>query len=170
MPALTRISLGALAAGAVLAVAPSPGSAAPAPAALSPAALERSLLAQSNRVRTDAGLPRLRSSAVLRRPARGHSRFLLSLGRLTHDGADGSPFWTRLVAAGFPAGRSTGENLAQTSTCSAAAARTVVNAWLRSPGHRRNLLDRRFRLVGIGVAIAPGCATATVTADYGAAG
>ena len=40
-------------------------------------------------------------AAVVQRPARAQSRYLLGQGILDHDGRDGSPFWTRLIAAGF---------------------------------------------------------------------
>jgi uncharacterized protein YkwD len=44
-----------------------------------------------------------------------------------------------------------------------------VLAWLRSPAHRRVLLDRRFRVAGIGIARGTPFATpgATYTADFG---
>ncbi len=44
-----------------------------------------------------------------------------------------------------------GENLAWGSGELATPRQTVI-AWMRSPGHRRNILDRRFREAGFGVA------------------
>jgi uncharacterized protein YkwD len=49
-------------------------------------------------------------------------------------------------------GWSIGENLAW-GTGSLASPAETVRAWMRSPGHRRNMLDRRFREIGIGVAV-----------------
>jgi uncharacterized protein YkwD len=34
----------------------------------------------------------------------------------------------------------------------AATPATIVRAWMHSPGHRANILNRRFREIGIGVA------------------
>lgn len=132
-----------------------------------PAAMEATLLDAMNDVRVSRGREPLRPVATLRRAARGHSSYLLRIGVLDHDGRDGSPFWTRIVAAGFPRGRSLGENLAMIPGCSPAAARRVVALWMGSPGHRANLLNPRFRWVGTGVAAAPDCAEAFITADYG---
>jgi uncharacterized protein YkwD len=43
-----------------------------------------------------------------------------------------------------------GENLAW-GTGTYATPRAVVKAWMRSPAHRRNIMERRFRVIGIGV-------------------
>lgn len=138
-----------------------------APRALGVAKVERALLVEMNRVRVARGRPPLRSRAVLRRPARAQSRYLLRIGDLRHEGRDGAPFWARLVAAGFPRRRMMGENLALVPDCTRGAVRRAVRLWMRSPGHRANLLNRRFRWTGAGAAIAPGCASVYLTADFG---
>lgn len=129
--------------------------------------VEKALLTEMNRVRTQRGRVALRPLATLTRAARGHSRTLLGSGAFQHDSLDGSPFWTRLVAAGFPATRRMGENLAMVSGCDRAAARETVSMWMASPGHRANLLNPRFRFVGPGAATVPGCSQTILTADYG---
>lgn len=128
---------------------------------------ESALLSAMNDARVARGRAPLRSAPTLRRPARSHSRYLVRLGSLDHNGRDGSPFWERLVAAGYPANRSFGENLAMMPGCDAAAATTTVRMWLESPGHRANLLSRRFTWVGAGVASAADCSWTVLTADYG---
>jgi uncharacterized protein YkwD len=138
----------------------------PAPTA-TVAQLERALVGQMNRVRAAHKRRALRPLATLRRPARAQSRYLLRIGELSHDSRDGSPFWTRLVAAGFPRNRFTGENLAMVSGCQRTAARRTVAMWMASPPHRANLLNPRFRWVGAGVAIGSGCSATYLTADYG---
>jgi uncharacterized protein YkwD len=169
-----RLAAIAPAALALLCAAPLAGGPAPeraiaasAGAEVTPPRLEQALLAEMNRVRVARGRRALRPLATLRRPARAQSRDLLRAGELRHESSDGSPFWTRLVAAGFPAGRLMGENLAMVPGCSPASARRTVAMWMRSPGHRSNLLDPRFRWVGPGVAIDPGCSATYLTADYG---
>ncbi len=140
----------------------------PTPTAASPAPqVETALLSEMNRVRVQRGRTALRPLASLTTAARGQSRALLAAGAFQHDSLDGSPFWTRLVAAGFPATRRMGENLAMVSGCDRAAARETVTMWMASPGHRANLLNPRFRFVGSGAATAPDCSTTIITADYG---
>lgn len=139
----------------------------PPPATLGSPRIETALVAEMNRVRAQRDRPPLRMSATLRRPARSQSRWLLATGQLTHDGPDGSPFWTRLVDAGYPKNSWMAENLAQLGGCDAATARRTVQMWMDSPGHRANLLSPRYRWVGVGVAVDGGCNTTLVTADYG---
>lgn len=143
---------------------PSDGSSAT-PAA--PARIESALVTEMNRARVERGRKPLRTMPALQRPARGQSRYLLGLGVLDHDGPDGSPFWTRLIAAGFPRNRSMGENLAMVPACGPDAAVTTVRLWLHSPGHRANLLNPDFHWVGGGAASAADCSATVLTADYG---
>jgi uncharacterized protein YkwD len=46
-----------------------------------------------------------------------------------------------------------------------------VASWMASPGHRANILKRRFHVIGIGVVdgvpVAGGGAGATYTTDFG---
>jgi uncharacterized protein YkwD len=130
-------------------------------------ALEAALVQQMNAVRRAHGRAPLRPLATLARPARAHSAFLARSGSFQHEAADGAPFWTRLVAAGFPRQRRMAENIALVQGCTPAAMRQVVRLWMDSPGHRANLLDRRLRATGAGVVATPGCAEILVTADYG---
>jgi uncharacterized protein YkwD len=139
----------------------------PAKGAVKVTAAERELLRTMNAVRRVHGLAALRLSPTLVRPARAHSRYLVRLGELNHDGPGGAPFWHRLVDAGFPRTKAMGENLAMVPTCGAAAARQVVGLWMKSSGHRANLLSRNFRVTGVGVVSSAGCRMTVVTADYG---
>jgi len=107
---------------------------------------ERSLLQEMNRVRTAYGLPRLRVDRALQRAARAHSREMLRREWFAH-GSVGP----RLLRFGI---RSPvlGENLAW-GVGENALPRAVVRSWLASPSHRRNLLDRSFRQVGVASAV-----------------
>lgn len=53
--------------------------------------------------------------------------------------------------------RTVGENVAY----GFASARRNVRAWMKSPGHRRNILDRRYTRLGIGVAVSESGTTYT---------
>ncbi len=107
---------------------------------------ERSLLREMNRVRTAYGLQRLRVDRALQRAARAHSREMLRRERFTH-GTVGQRFLRFGIRSPV-----LGENLAW-GVGENALPRVVVRAWLGSPPHRRNLLDRSFRRVGVASAI-----------------
>jgi uncharacterized protein YkwD len=129
-------------------------------------AAEMGLLKEMNAVRVNSGLPRLRPLPVLAKPARTHSASLAGKGELDHDGPNGEPFWKRLVAAGFPRNRWMGENLALMPSCDYDPAE-VVQMWLDSPGHRANLLSKKFAVVGVGIATDAECTTTVFTTDFG---
>jgi uncharacterized protein YkwD len=132
-----------------------------------PAEIEQALLDEMNRVRARNGRRPLASIGTLKRPARSHSRYLLRQGILTHDGPGGAPFWQRLVDAGYPEDRYMAENLAEVPGCDVGIARETVRLWMNSPGHRANLLNRRYRFAGPGVASAGDCSDTILTADFG---
>lgn len=129
-------------------------------------AAEIAVLREMNAARLDHGLARLRPHGLLAKPARAHSVNLVAKGELDHDGPNGEPFWKRLVAAGFPRNRWMGENLALMPSCDYEPAE-VVQMWLDSPGHRANLLSKKFTVVGVGVASDAACTTTVLTTDFG---
>jgi uncharacterized protein YkwD len=93
------------------------------------------ILLQVNAARAAAGLPALIWNNRLASAAAAHAADLQTCGRLSHDGCDGSDVVQRLqrVAYRYRAGA---ENIAL-CVCDAAG---VVQLWLNSEGHRRNLL------------------------------
>jgi uncharacterized protein YkwD len=101
-----------------------------------------------NSVRRSAGRPALRRHATLARAARFKAGRIAACGQFTHEPC-GAPFSAAFRAAGWR--RATmGENLAY-GTAWKGSPRAVMVAWLRSPGHRANLLRRSFRLHGLAV-------------------
>jgi uncharacterized protein YkwD len=104
---------------------------------------ENALLDAMNRVRVQHGLAPLREDVRLDGTARAHTRWMLHTGRFSH-----SNFGWRMLHSHIPA-RTYGENLAW-GVGSAAAADAFVEAWLKSPEHRRNLLRPGFRRIGLG--------------------
>ena len=123
---------------------------------------EASILGAVNSARAARGLVPLRSDAPLVRAARSHSTTLMRTDAFTH-----GSFASRIAASGARGPRF-GENLAW-GTGSRASARSIVRAWLASPGHRANLLRPGFRRIGIGTRVGTfqghGGAT-VVTADF----
>ncbi len=101
-----------------------------------------------NAQRVAHGVPALKAVRGLSRVAERHSRDQLRRDRLGHDSSDGTPFAGRIAQAGRY--RTAGEVIAFTSRGSSSRARSVVRLWMRSPGHRAQLLDPRFRVVGVG--------------------
>jgi uncharacterized protein YkwD len=118
-------------------------------------ALQRSVVAEINIVRRSQRLPRLGISTQLIRAGQEHARALAGL--FSHSWSDGSPFgsWIRRFypVSGARTWR-VGENLAWSAT--AVTAHQAVEMWLASPTHRRILLGKHWRQVGIGVVQADG--------------
>jgi uncharacterized protein YkwD len=125
------------------------------------------LLVKMNAARREHGLAPLKLSKVLAKPARSHSSYLARTGKLDHDGADGKPFYVRLYKAGFSKRKAVGENLGMSSGCETDLAQTMVDMWLDSPGHRANLLSKRFKVVGLAVVAASDCSNTVYTTDFG---
>ena len=111
--------------------------------AAGPSQREASLLSVVNGVRADHDLKPLAADQRLARAARGHSATMLRRDILTH-----GSFGARLRRSGA-LGPRFGENLAW-GTGRHASATAIVGAWLRSPGHRANLLRAGFRRIGVG--------------------
>jgi uncharacterized protein YkwD len=122
-------------------------------AALTPG--ELAVVRAMNAVRATNGVPPLRVGRALSRAARAHSVDMARKGYFDH-----GAFVRRLRSFGVRASY-LGENLAAGSQPLSAA--EVVRMWVASPPHRQNLLDRGFRLVGVGEA---GGSNRLVTADF----
>ena len=104
---------------------------------------EQSLLAAVNDVRAAHNLRPLKVDAHLVEAARAHSNTLLRANIFEH-----GSFADRIAQHGAR-GPAFGENLAW-GTGRLAAARSIVNAWMASPGHRANLLRPGWNRIGIG--------------------
>jgi uncharacterized protein YkwD len=135
----------------------------------------QAILSQINTIRAQHGLKSLRFIRPLRQAAGLHSEEMGSRGYFAHESADGTTFWKRVGQYYGSNGYrywSVGENLLWSSgTLTPEAA---VSMWMNSPPHRKNLLDRHWRQVGLSVkqfAAAPGVyqglPVAIVTADFG---
>ena len=123
--------------------------------ATAPTAAELEIVRAMNVVRVRSGRRALRVGPALTRAARSHSADMARRGYFDH-----GAFVQRLRRFGVRAPY-VGENLAYGTEPLPAA--EVVQMWLASPGHRQILLDRSFRLVGVGVA---GGSTKLITADF----
>lgn len=97
------------------------------------------------KVRTPA--KRLRFDQSLSVAAQMHAEDMAANGYFSHVSLDGRTFIDRIAATEYP-GEPAGENLASGQQ----SAREVVDAWLDSPPHCRNLMVKRFDAVGLGLA------------------
>jgi uncharacterized protein YkwD len=84
--------------------------------------------------------------ARLTRIAQQHSRDMAVRGYFEHDTPDGRSFSDREIAAGYPADKTGGENIAYGQET----ASVVMNVWMHSPPHRRNILSCEFTTIGVG--------------------
>ncbi len=108
--------------------------------------LEDAVVKRINAVRKSRGLRTLAVRAPLKRAARDHTLNMARNGYFSHSWSNGAPFGT-WIKRYWPG--SAGENLYWSSPSPTAA--QVVTAWMRSPGHRANLLNRSWRAIGVGV-------------------
>lgn len=99
-----------------------------------------------NAERARAGCASLQVNGHLQIAAQQHSREMAALNRFSHRSATGASAQQRARAVGYGAG--VGENIAAGQR----SAQQVVNAWMASPGHRRNILTCSYRTTGIGIA------------------
>jgi uncharacterized protein YkwD len=115
------------------------------------AGLEAGVLQQLNAVRAEHGLSALRTNAKLAAAAAQHSREMADDGYFDHNSVDGASFATR-IAKWYPLGSfhswTVAENLLWSSP--SVDPPDAVAMWMRSPGHRANILNARFREIGIG--------------------
>ncbi len=121
--------------------------AAPSPAAADPA---QSVLASVNAVRAKAGCGPLKVNASLTAAARLHAGNMAEKNFFSHNGKDGKSFASRI--------RNEGYRYAQAAENIAAGHPTpdrAVQAWLDSPGHRRNIMNCKFRDTGIAMVYQP---------------
>lgn len=112
-------------------------------AAVSPA---ETVLSAVNSARAKAGCQPLRLNARLTAAAKAHAAAMAEQNFFGHAGKDGSRFASRIKRQGYSY-RSAAENIA-------AGQRTALQAvqgWLKSAGHRRNMLNCRMTETGIAV-------------------
>jgi uncharacterized protein YkwD len=181
MARTAKLLFPALLAGIALAL-PATASAAPCadvdliPSAANMASIKTATLCLLNRERTSRGLAPLTSNGQLGKVAQGYSASMVRQRFFDHVSPAGVTLSSRVRRStnylrGSIRSWSLGENLGWGSGELATPTR-IHASWMNSSGHRRNILDRRFRHVGIGVAAgAPdgvqGRPAATYTTDFG---
>lgn len=119
---------------------------------------ERKSFKLHNKTRKQRGMRQLCVHPKLQKAARAHSRDMLRRGYFAHRNTG-----ARLKRHGYR-WRTYGENIGYNSSPDA-----MHKSWMNSSGHRKNILNRRFREIGIGAVTGNfrGSQTTVYTADFG---
>ncbi|MEU8841475.1 sigma-70 family RNA polymerase sigma factor [Streptomyces roseus] len=128
--------------------APRPSAPAPGPA---PSGVAGQVIALVNSERAAAGCGPLREDPQLRNAAQGHSDDMAARNFFDHTNPDGADPGKRTTAAGYR-WSTYGENIARGQQTAA----SVMDSWMKSPGHRANILNCSFKDIGVGIHSGPG--------------
>jgi uncharacterized protein YkwD len=111
------------------------------------ASVRAALVQGINAQRTGNGLTALAPSAQLAEAAQKHACDNAGHNKMSHTGSDGSKFGTRIRRAGYSY-RKANENVGYGFRDPGA----MLKGWMNSDGHRRNILARGTRDIGVGMA------------------
>lgn len=110
----------------------------------------------TNEYRRQQGLPPLTADFNLVEASRQHSSDMLARGFFSHHNPEGRSFMERLPPAYGARISQSGENIWTGSGYSPfnpqTLARMIINSWISSPGHCKNILTPGFTHLGVGVA------------------
>ena len=109
---------------------------------------ENEVLRLTNAERAKGGCQPLKHDAQLRAAAFGHSSDMAAKNYFDHTSQDGRSFLDRIRAAGFTGGTGWAENIAMGQPTPA----SVVTGWMNSAGHRANIMNCKYNLIGVGAA------------------
>ncbi|MFT4035044.1 MAG: CAP domain-containing protein [Patulibacter sp.] len=147
------------------------------PGSISGEVLEQATLCLLNEQRSNAGLKPLKPHAKLDLAAVRFSQAMVQQQFFNHVSPQGSTLGSRIKQVSYTKGAKRwflGENIGW-GTGSRSTPAKMVDAWMNSAGHKRNILDPAFKEIGIGVVLGAPVATAasastgaTYTTDFGA--
>ncbi|MFI5713613.1 CAP domain-containing protein [Kribbella sp. NPDC051620] len=107
--------------------------------------IEREVLDLTNQARRSQGCRPLQLNDALVEAAGSHASDMVRRHYMDHTNPDGQDPGDRMAKAGYH-GSGWGENIA----AGYSTAQKVFNAWMNSDGHRANILNCRFTVIGIG--------------------
>jgi uncharacterized protein YkwD len=117
------------------------------------ARIEERIVSLTNQQRNGHSLSPLEPSEALAAIARSHSLDMATRGYFGHRSPDGLRSADRIAKRGLSF-QATGENLYMVRngiTNAEELARTIVAGWMDSRGHRENILEADYRVLGVGV-------------------
>ncbi|WP_257348879.1 CAP domain-containing protein [Pseudalkalibacillus decolorationis] len=107
--------------------------------------IEKKVIELTNQEREKAGLSPLKANVKLSKVAQEKSNDMLENGYFSHNSPNyGSPF--QMMQEFGVSYQSAGENIAAGQQ----SAEQVVKAWMNSPGHRRNIMNKDVTQIGVG--------------------
>ncbi|WP_214417025.1 CAP domain-containing protein [Sphaerisporangium fuscum] len=127
---------------------PSPTGTTPPPSGTVGTAEENEVVRLTNAEREKGGCKPLKHDPQLRAAAFGHSDDMAKNSYFSHASKDGRSFMDRINASGFTGGHGWAENIAAGQTSAA----DVVHSWMNSSGHRANIMNCGYTLIGVGLA------------------
>lgn len=104
------------------------------------------IISLTNESRSQFSLPALVENSVLDKAAQAKANDMLAKGYFSHNTPDGKTPWDFMAAAGYNYIMA-GENLAVNFT----EAENVETAWMNSPGHKANIVNKEYEEIGIGI-------------------
>lgn len=132
---------------------------------------EKATLCLINRERDAHGMGSLRVDGKQQRAAKRHNKVMIRQRCFSHQCSGEPDLVGRMEDSGYlpcSCSWSVGENIAWGSG-SISSPRAIVDAWMKSAGHRANILNRQFEEIGIGIhqgSPAGGRDSATFTTDF----
>jgi uncharacterized protein YkwD len=105
------------------------------------------IVSLANEARVSAGLNALAQNSLLTKAAQNKANDMLARQYFAHNTPTGETPWSFIKAVGYSY-VTAGENLA----IDFQEAESVQTAWMNSPGHRANILNKSFQEIGIGIA------------------
>ncbi|MDO9531093.1 MAG: CAP domain-containing protein [Deltaproteobacteria bacterium] len=116
-------------------------------------AVEEAVFAMTNDIRRQNGLAVFLKDEICRNAARGHSADMLNRNYFSHTDPEGRTLKERLPAN--LATRQWGENIwtgrGYDPRQVRYLAQKIMDGWMNSPGHRKNILDPGYTHLGVGV-------------------
>ena len=107
---------------------------------------ETALISQLNVQRKRFGLVKLKVDPLMATVAGAHSRDMVALNYFAHDEPGGRTYEQRVARVHR---REVAENIAWGT--GAMSAKTIVSLWMHSPEHRKIILTRVLRLIGVSI-------------------
>jgi uncharacterized protein YkwD len=118
--------------------------------------VEKEVYKLTNHMRRQNALPPLTQERVLSEVARKHCQDMLARQFFSHNNPDGASPHERIISDFSYPLLATGENIwgadGSEPLETELLARIIVDTWMSSPGHRRNILSVDFTEIGVGVA------------------
>lgn len=104
------------------------------------------VLRLTNAAREKQGMSPFRLNDALTKAAQAHADDMAKKGYFSHEAPDGTDMVVRIDRVGYRY-RGIAENIAMGQRTP----KQAVDGWLKSPGHRRNLLNDAYLDLGVGV-------------------